>query len=465
LIPEGIKRIAALAWLVSIALVVWSGWDASADAQRSTVRRRRAPRVIHLDELDCDMARWDEPLLVPIVTPAACATAELLVRCGLERPAECPGVDDPAFVAALAACAPSHDVLVSLVRVAEHEGLPASVSIVDRLAAGAERDDVDRLLVAELARRASRYDDALRRFVSLAEDARDVAIRAFALERIVSILEYEDWNEDGATDDDFATHFESPRLPDRAWAREVAVRALPRVGCLGPHAIALGAIRRRFGSDPEGVIAIDHAATLEGESLRAHLAESVARCRAEQAPCVEAILDHAQNEARRALEACRSLDARTQEGLVARCGEGIALGRWLLGERALASLETDLASAAARLAWVEAPRSRASTRASEPPPEVVLETRLVSLPSGPTRGDFDPVMVRRRLSQLPLARCPQPAAGVVVLVSVEASGEVRAASSSSEPCLRATLATVPAFSYGADGGRAWNTALLVAPAP
>jgi hypothetical protein len=74
-------------------------------------------------------------------------------------------------------------------------------------------------------------------------------------------------------------------------------------------------------------------------------------------------------------------------------------------------------------------------------------------------------MVRRRLSQLPLARCPQPAAGVVVLVSVEASGEVRAASSSSEPCLRATLATVPAFSYGADGGRAWNTALLVAPAP
>jgi hypothetical protein len=447
-----------LCWVLCSALV-GAVLATSVVAQRSgAARRRRAPRVIHLDEMDCDMGRWDEPLLVPVVAPAECASAELLVSCGLERPTGCPDVDDPAFLAALGACGPSHRVLVSLVRVAEQSGLPASADLIERLAAGREDDDVDRLLVAELSRRGSRYDDARSRFVALADGAVDPAIRAFAIERLVSILEYEDWNEDGATDDDFATHFEIGRLPDRPWAREVAVRALQRVGCLRPHAIALGAIRRRFGSDPDAVIAIDHAATLEGEARHAHLAQSVARCRAEQTPCAEPILDHAQNEARRALEACRSLDSRSHEVLVSRCREGVALGRWLLGERALASLETDLAAASARLAWAEAPRR-------ESPPEVALLTRFVSPPSGPIHGDLDPAMVRRRLSLLPLARCPQPRGGVVALVAVEPSGEVHAVSNSTDACLRASLEAIEPFRYGADGGRAWNAALFITPAP
>jgi hypothetical protein len=446
------------AWVFSIGLIVWCALAANVEAQRATARRRRAPRVIQLEQLDCDMQRWDEPLLVPLVAPVECASAELLVSCGLARPTDCPGIEDPVFLAALDGCAPSHGMLVSLVRAAEQAMLPASVPLIDRFAAGTEDDDVDRLLVAELARRVSLYDAARARFVALIDGAVDPAIRAFALERMVSILEYDDWNEDGLEDDDFASHFEAPRLPDRPWAREVAVRTLPRVGCLRPHAIALGTIRRRFGNDPEGVIEIDHATTLADEALRAHLATSVARCRTEQAPCVEPILDHTQNETRRALRACRELDARSHEGLVSRCREGVELGRWLLGERPLASLETDLAAASARLAWAEA-RPRGA------PPEVVLTTPIVASRMWPIEGEFDRVLVRRRLSQISLARCPTLRAAVVVLVAVEPSGEVRAVSNSTGPCLRASLAGIERFDYGADGGTAWNTALFVPVGP
>jgi hypothetical protein len=347
-----------------------------------------------------------------------------------------------------------------MVRVAAEQGLAAlPAAILERFAAAAvPPDETDRLLLADLFRRASRYDLALARFVDLIDGAHDPAIRALALERVIAILEYEDWDEDGQLDADFATHFEVPRLPDRPWALEVAVRALPRVGCLQPHATALGAIRRRFGHDPEGVIAMDHAQTLAGAERRAFLAESLAACRAEHAPCVERLLDHVQDEVVSSLRQCASIEPSSPAWWQEPCREALVLATWLGGERALPTLEGDVAAVSSRLAWATAPGTVTTA------PVVELATSRVERRQD-FQGDLDPWLVRRTLSRLPLASCPPPPSAVLALVEVSESGQVQLASNTTSPCIAQALGTLAPFTPGAEGGPHREDVIFVFPAP
>jgi hypothetical protein len=448
-----------LAWIGLLALALVC---ATAAAQRRGAARRRPPRVIVLDELDCEMARWREPMLVPVVSIPACPAIALLTACGAATPVTgCPALEDATVATALDRCEPGRSALLALVGAAEAVGVARPlVPLLDRLAAAPDPDgEIDRVLLAELLRRAARYDAALSRFVALADGAADPALRALALERIVAIVEQDDWDEDGDVDADFASHFEPPRLPDRPWARDVAVRALPRVGCLQAHAVALGAIRRRFDFDPEGVIAIDHAQTLAGEAILRHLEESAARCRAEGAPCLARILDHAQNEARRGLYACGQLDASAEEHRAAHCQEGLALGRWVAAERPLAALEADLATASARLAWW----TTDAARRGPPPPSVPLRTPRAGPAAIEPFGAVDPYAVRSLLSGLPLAACPAPVDAVLTLVEVGEDGAVRAVSNTAEPCVAAALRDTPRLAVGAEGASWQGAAVLVFP--
>ncbi|GAB4198701.1 MAG: hypothetical protein OHK0013_08220 [Sandaracinaceae bacterium] len=433
----------------------------SAEAQRR--RALRARRVIVLDEMHCDWDAWRTPMLVLVLTMPACPEDDLIAACGATpTPRSACWEPSAADVEALARCTPSRETFLGLLRVVEQRaGLPPWLApLLTRLASESGLDEVQRTLIAELLRKQARYDEAVARFAALADDARDPALRALALERLVEVLQYEDWNEDGLTDDDFATHFAPPRLPDRPWAREVAVRALSRVGCLGPHAVALGAIRRRFDFDPEGVIAIDHAQTLTGADLRDHLQASVARCRRERAPCAERLLDHAQNEVRGGLHACGRLERGAEAHHAERCREALALAAWLATERPLPTLASDVAAASVRLAWWSS-ADPAQPRAA--PPTVTITTPSAHPPTAESAGAYDRVLARLHLTRLPLAACPPPAAAALVLLQIDEAGQARVGTNAVDPCLRSALASFPALTPGAQGGIWQGEAVLVFP--
>ncbi|MBN8610495.1 MAG: hypothetical protein J0L92_07925 [Deltaproteobacteria bacterium] len=240
---------------IGIALValVSSAWSSPTEAQRRATRRR-TPRVIVLDEMDCDMGRWPEPHFVPIAPEPECALGALMQACGAPAPATCP--EDAAALdrALFASCDVGRDALVALTYSMDREGMPPPVeALVDRFGAFVDdvHGDVDRVLLLEILRRASRYAPAVTLATRLIDEARDPAIRELARDRLVAMLEYDDWDENGVTDVDFATHVQVPSLADRPWALGVARRVLARVGCATPRERIEAALRARFGVDVE----------------------------------------------------------------------------------------------------------------------------------------------------------------------------------------------------------------------
>ncbi len=103
----------------------------------------------------------------------------------------------------------------------------------------------------EILRRSSRYAPAVSLATRLIDEATDPALRELARERLVAMLEHDDWNEDQRLDDDFAAHVQPPWLADRPWALSVARRVLARVGCRAPRAALTASLRARFGVDVE----------------------------------------------------------------------------------------------------------------------------------------------------------------------------------------------------------------------
>lgn len=197
------------------------------------------------------MGRFLEPELVVVAPEPACATSALLVACGSPAPPTCP--EDLASIDAttLLACAPSRRVLVALTQATEREGIPPVLAaVLLRFAARLDEvtDPIDRLLLAELLRRDSRYEAAVTLAGRLLDDtATDPAIRTLAFERLVAMLGYEDWNEDQVDDPEVASHVTPPLLPDRPWALALARRVLERFRCDESRARVVEALRARFG--------------------------------------------------------------------------------------------------------------------------------------------------------------------------------------------------------------------------
>jgi len=246
--PTRVGKIVSAAALCAFLSSLLIG--APVTAQR---RARRAPRVIVLDEMDCDMRRWDEPIFVPIAPEFLCPISALFDACGVPAPPSCPGdpstLDLTAVSPQLAACVPSRASLVAFTQLIDRSEMPPALApLVDRFATRVEELDTaaDRVLLAELLRRLSRYASAVAILTQLVDDTSDPALRALAIDRLVAMLAYADWNEDGTRDDDFAEHVSPRLLATRPWALWVARRVLGRVECSREREALIRALTARF---------------------------------------------------------------------------------------------------------------------------------------------------------------------------------------------------------------------------
>ena len=441
----------------------------------ATAQRRRAPRVIQLEEL---VHYGPTPLALEwvIAAPDACPGATLLRLCGGAPPADrsCPTVVAAADALgddALDHCAADPALLVLANSFYEEFESPASLPRAYRLYRRATSVAALREIAlwrsARSAYRLSHYEDALRSLAELLNGRPSSAAAHVAEELYATSLAYDDWNEDQVPDPDFgASRFGPAHLPDAPWAFDVALHALRLAVDYGPgRAVpdAVVEVRRRWPARAdEHSLELDTlvARVLESErqfvQLGSHLVAATARCREHRAGCESEFANRALAHVVQRLAMCRG--APNSEAAAGWCRSGVEFARTWLAEQTTPNptLEADVA---ATVTWLDTPRPRRRRRGvtRTPPPPLTtaaptrVEAELVHA------GDLDPQVFRRQVDVEAMRACAPPQGAVIdARVTVVENGSVTQLTSTARgtvaDCVRSALLRTRPVSPTPEGG-------------
>lgn len=412
--------------------------------------QRRRPRVIVLDDFGCNLARPRRPLDWVVAPIDPCPGATLLRLCGGRTSSgACTPIVDAATSlgdTALDRCTPD-PALLSAAEALYGDYSPGSLESARRLYLVLARVPSLRAMAlfraGRAAFRASRYADAARAFGELLDSGVRGSLRDDVVLRYAAIITHDDHDEDQVPDPDFPHSTLGPAfLPDRPWAREVAVAALRMFveeTRFDPATTTLDVIKRRWPSAQTSDLDTLQADILERsnrhDELALHLFAAAQRCMTLETPCETAFLDRAQSRAVALLASCSPAPAGGDDASRARhCLEGITIGTRLTALRPSPLLSLDLADAAI---WAggtlarESARSASSARdpniraraaarfaAAPPPVPPALRSRPSPAAEPPSEGDFDSNAVYRVVSSDALRACA-PRGGTVIGIRLQ----------------------------------------------